>query len=251
VDESNPPHDGNAGDPNPPDAAERAVFNMAYEDGAFADALGAYQRGLILRSLAILKAEGCESAWNEEPPASPYEWTVAMVKALDEFIDREGEENVGYKLQIARNTIAAVGVLQALFEGKFDRPGQGDRKSWDKKDVLSELILQGVRMGGVEMMLGQAEGGLIDEYIALKWDKHQSRESRRRGADATKEAKSQKRNAALEEAQKIVSSNPTLSNDDLAFHLKRKASLPFAIRTLTEWIRAWRADGRLPPVMGR
>jgi len=220
------------------------VFQMAYADGAFADALGAYQRGLIVRSIAILKAEGCSASWNEPPPNSPYEWAGAMVVALDQMFDVEGEE-ASYKLRIARDTIAAVAVLQGMFEGKVDRKGHA------RQDVLAELILQGVRMGGVEIMLGQTEGGLLDEYIALKWDKHQSREGRRRGADAAKESKAQKRNSALREAQQIVKTNPTLSNDDLAFHLKRKASLPHAIRTITGWIRGWRSEKLLPPLPGR
>jgi hypothetical protein len=231
-------------DPNPLDAAERAQFNAAYELGAFADALGAYQRGLILRSLALIKAEGLSVAWTKPEPTSPYEWAGAMVAAPDQLFDAASEE-VGYKARVARDTIFAVGMLQGLFEGQLKR------KDRARHDLLGELVLYGVRMGGVEHMLGQTEGGLIDEYIALKWDKHQSSESRRRGANATKEAKAQKRREVLEQAQTMLRSNPTLSNDDLAFHLKQKARLPFAIRTLTGWIRDWRATDQLPPLKAR
>jgi len=140
---------------------------------------------------------------------------------------------------------AAIAILQDIFETRSHLDGR------NPEDVLAELVIAAIRVGVAQTRLDQSEGGLFDDYMTLKIGHEQSREGRRKGALSTQEIKAQKRDSALKLAQQIVAVNPGLSNDDLAYRLKSKGSLPFATRTITEWIRAWRADGRLPPLPGR
>ena len=84
--EFHPPVDN----PSPPDAAERAIFAMALKDGAFGDALLAYQRGQVRRVLAMLDEENYSVTWHKQPESGRV-WASAMVAALDERIEADGD----------------------------------------------------------------------------------------------------------------------------------------------------------------
>ena len=223
--------------PPPADADQRRIFAAAYEAGEFGRAFGAYQLALIRRALALLGNEQYQVAW-QRVPASTLEFVGGLAAALGELIDESGDD-ASYRLLVVYDVVAAVAKMQMRLS-KTD----GEETS---PAILAELLLHAVRLGNVEVMLGQTEGGFLDEFANLKWREAQDFERRRKGASSTNSRRAEQRSTALRLAQDIVKVNPTLSNDDLAFKVKSKSDLPHAIRTITGWIRGWRGDGRLPP----
>lgn len=227
----------------PPDAAERMVFGKAFREGAYQTALRAYQRGQIVRAIHMIEAEGYAAKWSDQPKTA-HEWAVEVVGELDRLIKQDGEE-VSYKLAVARQMISSVALLQWLFENRTHKDGR------DPGDILAELVLAAINIGISETVLSSAEGGLFDEYMTLRVRHMETQESRRRGAMATNENRAQKRDKVLPLAKQILSTNPTLSNGELAHKLKAKHDLESAPRTLEGWIRKWRETGELPPVAQR
>jgi hypothetical protein len=223
---------------DPPDAGERAIFKMAFEERAFEDALGAYQRGQLIRALALLKAENYSVAMPTQP-ASGHAWAKAMVAELDRVIEAAGLAPP-YKLLVAREMFAALGILQGIFEATVDNDGR------DQNDMLAEWLLAAIRLGAAEAMLAQTQGGLIDEYMFLKWDKSRTQESRRRGAAKVNERKATAKQNALSAAIGIAERNATLSNEDIAIKLHSSVAADTTVKTLTQWVREWRRRELLP-----
>ena len=73
------------------------------------------------------------------------------------------------------------------------------------------------------------------------------RETAEHASDVMSTFEATAKEAALAEALKITATNPTLTNEDLAQRVQVNLSLSTTIRTLTEWVRAWRRQGFLPP----
>lgn len=224
---------------NPPDAQQREIFATAFAAGDFGRAFGAYQLALIRRALAVLGQEQYSLDWHREP-SSTFEFAAGMAVALERLID-EDSESTSYKLIVVRDVIAAVARMQELLEGRHP-------ENVSAPDILAELLLQGVRLGNVEVMLGQTEGGFIDEYAGLKWQEVQDYQRRQKAAASTNDKRASKRLETLRSAQEIVKINPTLTNDELAHKLKISGQLEFATRTIVGWLRKWRLGGQLPPL---
>ncbi|CAN5307436.1 hypothetical protein BH11PSE2_BH11PSE2_08700 [soil metagenome] len=224
---------------DPPDAIQRATFEAAFLADDFTKAFGAYQLALIRRAVSLLGKQSYAIEWAKDPQ-STLEFAGGLAAAVEQLVEQEGDD-ASYKLIVVRDVIASVAWMQVLLAR---RGAHGQLAS----DTLAQLVLQGIRLGNVEVMLGQTEGGFMDEFAGLKWKEHLDFERRSKGANAANDRKSQMRIAVLRAAQDIVKVNPTLSNDELAFKLKAAAHTTCAIRTVSGWIRGWRKDERLPPL---
>lgn len=221
---------------NPPDAEQRETFARTFAAGEFGRAFGAYQLALIRRSLALLGQESYSIGWKKEP-SSTFEFAAGLAGALEILMEEEGDDS-SYRLIVVHDVIASVARMQQLLESHPEDASA--------PDVLAELLLQGVRLGNVEVMLGQTEGGFLDEYAGLKWQEVQDFERRQKAAASTNDRRASKRGETLRAAQGIVKINATLTNEELAYKLKTNGQLSFATRTIVGWIRGWRRGGQLP-----
>lgn len=174
-----------------------------------------------------------------QTPKTTAEFAGGIATALEQELERQGEQ-ASYRLLIARNVAAAVAMIQE----RLLRPSDPSQTA---EDATFEAFFCAFQLGAAEVHLSQTEGGIFDEYARLRWREHSAAEGRRQGAVSTNDLKRRQRNRTLSLARDIVSANPTLSNDELAFKLKARAELSQATRTITGWIRQWRKGGQLPP----
>jgi hypothetical protein len=221
---------------------DRAKFEREFVAGNYGHALRIYIVALYRRAVELIHGEGLAIEIHREPQQFT-EAAGAIAAALDEHLEREGDA-ASYKLIIARDVLAAVTETMLLLQ----RPPDPAR---DAGEDVAELVLQAVRLGIVETTLGQAVGGFLDEYGALKWREELQRLGRSKGQKASTESKRRRRDPVLGMAQAIIQTNPALSNSELAFKLRQRADLPESVRTIEGWLRNWRKHRQLPSVPPR
>ncbi len=221
------------------EAGAGADFGAAYKAGEFERAFRVYLFAIVRRAHSLIQGEGLIVDWNR-PPESFVEFAGGIAAALDKLIEQAGDD-ASHRLIVAREATAAAAAFQLV----LSRARDGDEMT---ADDFAEVLLQTIHLGNVEVQLSQTTSGFIEDYADLKWGQQRDRKGRQRGAEATKAAKQKKHARVLELARQVVATNPTLSNDELAFKLKEKTDLSEAIRTITGWIRKWRKSGELAPI---
>lgn len=219
----------------------RAAFEREFEQRRFASALSHYLLTLQHRALHLIRSEGFVIDMNRKPDRF-VELVGGITCALDEFMEREGDDN--YKLTVARDVLAAVCQTVILLE-RLRSDAEDETQA--NADPVAELALMAVRLGVVEVTLGQTLGGFFDEFGRLKYGEHLAKQGRSKGGKASTESKAAKRLQVLPLAQTIIATNPTLPNSEVAFRLKERANLEPTTRTIEGWIRDWRKGGQLPP----
>ncbi len=221
------------------EARAGADISAAHGAGEFERAFRLYLFALIRRAHSLIKGEGFIVDWNR-PPESFVELAGGIAAALDTLIEQAGDE-ASPRLIVAREVTAAAAALQLV----LSRSRDGEEMT---ADDFAEVLLQTIHLGNVEVQLSQTTSGFIDDYADLKWGQQRDRQRRHRAGKSTKVVKQKKHDWVLSLARPIVATNPTLSNDELAFKLKERAELKEAIRTITGWVRKWRKSGALAPI---
>jgi hypothetical protein len=85
----------------------------------------------------------------------------------------------------------------------------------------------------------------VEGLRAKATDLDRDRERRRAGAEKTNSRRARAKQRVLNEATRIASINPTLSNEDLGIKSTDAAGLKVTNRTASDWVAAWRRDGIL------
>ena len=229
-------------DETPPDAEERQRFKEAVNAGRHSQAIGAMSSGLMRQLIHLLKERGFEIEFQREP-ANSIEFFGGIAATLDKQIEKDGED-AAFVLRIGRELSSALLGLQTLLHTPFDESRQVE-------DVLAESLLQAMMVGACAEHLGLTTTGHFDEFARLKLEEIKLREKQRLAAEATNESRRQPKRRAIEEAQRICATNPTLTNEDLALKARQAASLNTTLKTVTDWMRKARLSGQVPPRKGR
>jgi len=107
---------------------------------------------------------------------------------------------------------------------------------------INKLMTMSIALGSVQTYVTFLRSGHFDKLAQLDLD----RERRRIGALKTNEKRATIKTHALSAALTILSKNATLSAEELAIKVRDRAGIATSIRTLSDWIRAWRRSGDLP-----
>jgi hypothetical protein len=123
---------------------------------------------------------------------------------------------------------------------------------------VSEVILKAAMVGQAETLMISLERGWfadvasatsalqeVEGLRAKATDLDRDRERRRAGAEKTNSRRARAKQRVLNEATRIASINPTLSNEDLGIKSTDAAGLKVTNRTASDWVAAWRRDGIL------
>lgn len=216
-------------------AADRA--REAFFAGHYREAFSQRHSVLLTKAIRWFREEGVAF---QRPPEriTPTALIVGLAFAAHAELGERGAA-ASDKLHFAASLFGAIAELRIALE---EPTPLDDEDAMHEK--LAELVLRSSMVGQAEMLMNGAELGWFDKLAEFEDD----RESRRKGAAATKAKKEDARQRALNEAVRIAGKNQTLSNEELARRMLDAAGLPTTIRTATDWVRRWRNDGFLPPI---
>ena len=107
---------------------------------------------------------------------------------------------------------------------------------------MNKLMVMSIALGSVQTFMAFMREGHFDKLARLDLD----RERRRIGALKTNEKRATVKTQALSAALAILGKNATLSAEELAIKVRERAGIITSIRTIGDWIRAWRRSGDLP-----
>lgn len=109
-------------------------------------------------------------------------------------------------------------------------------------EKIAELVSRSIMIGQVDMLMQTTKLGWLDKLADYEID----RARRRVGAETTNRKRADVRDRALSEAMRIVSTNPTLSHEDVALKVREALKLATSVKTMTDWVREWRRKAFLP-----
>jgi hypothetical protein len=232
---------------NAADDEARALFHS----GDFANAMGRRHWVGLNKALRWFREEGVEfQRPSDDLPA--FELIMALAFASQSLVDDLGER-ASEKLQFATAFIVALAELRQAVRGW---PPLASDPTMPAK--VSEVILKAAMVGQAETLMISLERGWfadvasatsalqeVEGLRAKATDLDRDRERRRAGAEKTNSRRARAKQRVLNEATRIASINPTLSNEDLGIKSTDAAGLKVTNRTASDWVAAWRRDGIL------
>jgi len=221
------------------DELEHRRYWDAYNSRRFADALAASSQGLVRQMLHLLRRDGHEVNF-KRPPEDSVEFFGAIAAALNTRLEEEGEA-ASLSLTVAGGLAGSLFQLQSCLKGP--RPDNMSDEDW-----LSYALLSAFFVGSHAEHIGLTLSGHFHEFADLK---HAMMERTAKQAEAARKTNAQKRSvrhAALEAAQDLCRSNPTLSNEDLALKARQRLGLSTTLKTMTRWMQGARRSGALPEI---
>ncbi|MBJ7409986.1 MAG: hypothetical protein JHD15_06405 [Phenylobacterium sp.] len=208
----------------------------AFFAGRYREAFSHLHSALLNKAIRWFREEGV-AFQRPSGGATPTDLIIALSFAAHAEL-RERGEDASVKLQVAASLFASIAELRIALEQPSPQTGEG------MHEQLAELTIRSAMLGQVDMLMTAIELGWFDKLAAYEMD----RERRRSGAARTNAKKEDARQQALNEATRIAGKNQTLSNEELARRILDATKLPTTVRTATEWVRAWRKEGFLPPI---
>lgn len=211
----------------------------AYNSGRFAEALAASSQALVRQLLKVLQQDGHEVNFKRAPEDS-VEFFGAIAAALNAKLQEEGEA-ASLNLTVAGGLAGSLFQLQSCLQGP--RPEHMKDEDW-----LAYALLSAFFVGSHAEHIGLTLSGHFHEFADLKHATMQRRAKQSEAARQTNARKTSTREAALAVANNLCSSNPTLSNEDLALKVRERLGLSTTLKTMTDWMRSGRRSGSLPAI---
>lgn len=207
---------------------------IAFHEGRFADAFSLLHASLLSQALRWFREEGVTFT---RPPGSitPTDLLVGLAIAANGELEARGDA-------ASDRFSSAAWLFQAVAELRLGLDEHVPLKTEAVSHKIAELTLRGFMLGQIDMIMNAIRLGWLDKLAEHEID----RARRSAGAAATNAKKATLQQEALGSAIRIVSTNPTLSHEEVAVKVRESLGLSTTVKTLTGWVRDWRRKGFLP-----
>lgn len=207
----------------------REAGAAAVKAGRYAEAMTLLLSGLVTRAVRFFAEEGL--TFHRRPGEfTPIDLLVGLTSVAKDELIRRGEQG-------SAKLLIATSVLEAVAEFRIALENADGAAPANVEDRVARLIFLSASVGTQDAMTAMVEAGFLDRIAAYEIE----RDRKRLGATKTNTNKDAVRQTALNAALAIVAKNPTLDNEDLAQKILANTGLPRKVRTVTAWVREWRA----------
>jgi hypothetical protein len=208
----------------------------AFHEGDYVEAFNLFQSSALETALRWFREEDVRFH-RPEGEFTATELLIGLAIAANKEMAERGEDAPN-KLSAGTWLFNAVAELRVALDEDVDATPEAVGKK------LAEMTTRGVMLGQIDMIMTAINLGWLDKLAEFEV----GRERRRRGAAKVNAKKATAKEQALGAALRTTSRNPTLSNEEVARKMVEAAGLSTTIRTATDWVRAWRKQGHLPPI---